>query len=338
MAHKTLIGGTAYEVKGGKTKVNGTAYGIAKGRTLVGGTGHEIPFSPYAPNFADNDWATIIAACQNNEVPDTWKVGDNKTMTINGTSYQIDIIGKNHDTYADGSGTAPLTFQMHDSYTSNYAMNSSNSNTGGWAYSSMRDTHLPAIFALMPSEVQAAIKAVKKLTSAGAKSSTINTTADMLFLLSEIEIFGSTSYSKNGEGSQYAYYSAGNSKVKKRNGTAGAWWERSPRGDIATHFCYVLHTGVAGNYNATTKYGVSFAFCFGKGAKMISFTYSGVLYYAEEGMTWAEWVNSGYNTDGATINGTDVCFYENYAVYYNSPYKKVVATDTITDGVGVSDT
>lgn len=44
MAHKVLIGGTAYGIKGGKTMVNGTAYPIKKGRTLVGGTGYDIAF------------------------------------------------------------------------------------------------------------------------------------------------------------------------------------------------------------------------------------------------------------------------------------------------------
>lgn len=43
-AHKTLINGTAYEVKGGKCLVNGTAYSIKKGRTLIGGTGYDIAF------------------------------------------------------------------------------------------------------------------------------------------------------------------------------------------------------------------------------------------------------------------------------------------------------
>ena len=81
----------------------------------------------------------------------------------------------------------------------------------------------------LPSALQNVIKAVNKLTSAGNQSATIQTTSDKLFLLSEVEIFGSTTYSKSGEGSQYAYYKAGNSKVKKVNGSASEWWERSPR-------------------------------------------------------------------------------------------------------------
>lgn len=42
--HKTLVNGTAYEIKGGKCLVNGTVYNILKGRTLIGGTGYDITF------------------------------------------------------------------------------------------------------------------------------------------------------------------------------------------------------------------------------------------------------------------------------------------------------
>lgn len=45
-AHKTLMGGTAYTVKGGKCLVNGTVYNILKGRTLIDGTGYDINFEP----------------------------------------------------------------------------------------------------------------------------------------------------------------------------------------------------------------------------------------------------------------------------------------------------
>ena len=219
------------------------------------------PPSKFDAIFANNSWEAIIAACQSRRVPDSWAVGDSKTMTINGTDYQIDIIGKNHDTYTAG-GTAPLTFQLHDCYGETKNMNSSNTNNGGWTSCAMRSTHLPAILALMPSEVQAGIKEVNKLTSAGSNSSTINTTADKLFLLSEIEIFGSTTYSKSGEGSQYAYYSAGNSKVKNFSGSADAWWERSPHGSNSASFCHVNKSGTAVNTVAFGKRGVAFAFCF----------------------------------------------------------------------------
>ena len=228
---------------------------------VSGTTSYSLMLSFLKDNFADNDWSAIIAACQSGSVPDSWVVGNSKTMTINDTDYQIDIIGKNHDTYAAG-GTAPLTFQLHDCYAATQAMNSSNTNSGGWTSCAMRSTHLPVILSLMPTEVQNGIREVNKLTSAGNKSSTINTTADKLFLLSEVEIFGSTSYSAAGEGTQYDYYKAGNSKVKKQNGSAAAWWERSPYASNSTIFCMVVNAGFEHNGYASAAYGVAFGFCF----------------------------------------------------------------------------
>ena len=213
------------------------------------------------PVFGNNSWATIIAACQAKKIPTTWKVGDSCNMTINGTSYQVDIIGKNHDTYTAG-GTAPLTFQLHDCYADTKAMNSSNTNSGGWTSCAMRQTHLPAILALMPTEVQNGIREVNKLTSAGGQSGKINTTADKLFLLSEVEIFGDFSYSKSGEGTQYDYYKAGNSKAKKQNGYTERWWERSPFARNSAFFCQVYSNGDADICSARDAFGVAFGFCF----------------------------------------------------------------------------
>ena len=221
--------------------------------------------SPSFPaTFADATWEQIIDACRQNAVPDTW-VADGtcyKDMEINGTNYRIDIIGKNHDDYADGSGKAPLTFQMHDCYTETKQINSSNTNSGGWQNSAMRTTHLPAILNMMPAEVKAAIRDVQKKSSAGNQSSSIQTTNDKLFLLSEIEIFGSTNYSFAGEGKQYAYYQAGNSKVKNLSGGANYWWERSPLFSNSTAFCSVDSSGNASADTASTSRGVAFGFCF----------------------------------------------------------------------------
>lgn len=213
------------------------------------------------PIFADNEWDDIITACQSGSVPETWVVGDNKMMEINGTNYQVDIIGKNHDTYASG-GKAPLTFQLHDCYGETMRMNRYETNDGGWTSCAMRQTHLPAILALMPTEVQNGIREVNKLTSAGNGSATINTTADKLFLLSEIEIIGVNSHSRSGEGTQYDYYKAGNSPVKNYNGNAYNWWERSPYANNSADFCFVSGVGGYGYIGARYSFGVAFGFCF----------------------------------------------------------------------------
>lgn len=49
MAHKTMIGGTVYDITGGKCLVGGTIYDVKKGIAKINGTGYDIEFSP--PKF-----------------------------------------------------------------------------------------------------------------------------------------------------------------------------------------------------------------------------------------------------------------------------------------------
>lgn len=222
----------------------------------------EVPVS-YKANFADNDWATVIDAVQKNKVPDTWVVGDQKAMTINGKSYAIDIIGKNHDEYSDGSGKAPLTFQMHDCYGTLYAMDTAGNTTNGWTNCTMRKTYLPAIMDLMPSDVKSGIKEVTKKTCKGYFETTLVTTSETLFLLSPVEVSGvvASNGGVSGEGSQYDYYKAGNG-TGNYLGKSQSWWLRSPKSNSATDFLRVNFGQAGDSGNCSGTLGVSFAFCF----------------------------------------------------------------------------
>jgi hypothetical protein len=210
------------------------------------------------PVFGNNDWSTIIAACQSGSVPDAWAVGDSKEMTISNKAYQIDIIGKNHDDYADGSGKAPLTFQMHTTYATQYKMNGAESNSCGWVNCLVRtSTAFPALKKVMPAEVVAAFKAVTKKTSAGSASSAIDTTEDTLFLLSEIEVQGTRTYSYAGEGTQYEYYKTAANRKKNR-----AWYLRSPRLNNTSCFDRTGWNGEADWSVASEVDGIAAAWCF----------------------------------------------------------------------------
>lgn len=214
----------------------------------------------YEENFADNTWEQIFEACEKRHIPYTWKIGNQKALTINNKDYLIDIIGFYCDNYADGSGKAPITFQLHNPYGTKYDMDASGSNKDGWTDCDMRKSTLPSILAKMPSEVQSNIKEVNKLTSEGNESSTIVTTADKLFLLSEIEVCGTAERSASGEGTQYPYYfDAAN---RKKTGGANYWWTRSPSITNATSFVWITNAGGVGSSSSTTTTGVAFAFCF----------------------------------------------------------------------------
>ena len=213
------------------------------------------------PNFASNTWELIMEVCQGGSVPDTWVAGDNKTMTIDGVNYRFDIVGKNHDTYTAG-GIAQLTFGLHDCYGTKYPMNRSKPNDTGWDDSKMRTETLPAILAKMPENIRNGIRPVNKLTATSGSSSTIKTASDKLFTFSEMEVYGSATKSHGGEGKQYDYYKAGNSKVKKVGGTASGWWLRSPNRNNSFNFCTVNTSGSVSVSNSDAKAGVCFGFCF----------------------------------------------------------------------------
>lgn len=245
----------------GEWSVTSSLNGNSRTQTVLIGT-QMADIRLFDSVFANNSWETIIAVCKAGNVPDSWAVGNSKNMTIGGAEYQIDIIGKNHDDYADGSGKAPLTFQLHNSYGTAYAMNSTSINAGGWKECAMRKTHLPTVLALMPTEVQSGIREVSKTTAAKSSDKWLETVPDKLFLLSEVETFGSTANSEAGEGSQYTYYETGGSTVKTLNGTATSWWLRSPMRTSDYTFCASSVGGDPTHLNATDERGAAFAFCF----------------------------------------------------------------------------
>ena len=198
-------------------------------------------------------------------------VGNKVTISLNGTDYAFDVIGFNHDTLttptaygaATATGKAGITFQMHDLFATRYPMNSSATNSGSWKSSAMRTSTMATMKGYMSAAWQTAIKPVNKVSVSGSGSTFLaETVSDNCFLLAEIEIFGSTKYSvPGGEGTQYAYYRAGSSKVKKRDGSASSWWERSPASGSSNFFCAASSNGTATYEFANTNYSVSFAFC-----------------------------------------------------------------------------
>lgn len=209
-------------------------------------------------------WDNIAAVSKFGQAPSYWKVGDKKNITVNGVTYAAQIIGFDHDTLttADGSRTkAGITFQLVDCLNTTYSMNGSNTNVNGWRGSTMRTSTMATLLNQLSSDLKSVLKFVNKVTSVGNNNSGLETTSDKLFLLSEIEVFGATQYSYAGEGKQYEYYTAGNSTIKKVNGSAYYWWERSPYSGNTTSFCSVRSYGSAAYDYASNSIGVSFGFC-----------------------------------------------------------------------------
>lgn len=63
-------------------------------------------FASYDPVFANNSWASIKNACQNNRIPSTWQVGDTKELLgKDGNTYHIRLSDKQSGRYTYSNST-----------------------------------------------------------------------------------------------------------------------------------------------------------------------------------------------------------------------------------------
>lgn len=235
----------------------GTNYTAPANKTI------NVTVQMLSPTLANNTWAQIAAASEAGVAASTWSVGDTKNITVGGETLTVEIVGFNHDDLASG-GKAGITFGLKNLMANTRQMNSPNTNAGGFTGSDMYDWLQSTLLNSLPSDLRAVLKSVNKKTSAGSQSSTINTNAMKIFLFSEIEIFGSVTYSKSGEGSQYSRFATASSRIKYLSngfGSASLWWERSPYGSGSASFCYVDSDGCANGYGAYFSRGVCFGFC-----------------------------------------------------------------------------
>lgn len=180
----------------------------------------------------------------------------------------------------------------YDGYSTNgtkyFNMNhSSNTNSGGWKGCDLRYDVLGStntndgdatattatnpvantLMAALPSDLRAVMQPMTIYTDntggGSDNASYVTKTTDYLPLLAEYEIFGTRTYANSAEKNyqaQYAYYSAGNSKVKYRHSATGStawWWERSPNYNNSNNFCNVNTNGNANNNNARNSNGVA---------------------------------------------------------------------------------
>lgn len=212
----------------------------------------------------DTSWDNIAIVSDFGMAQNYWQIGDKKNITVNGATYAAQIIGFDRDTLTtaeDSRTKAGITFQLVDCLNTTYPMNNSDSNSSGWSRSKMRTSTIATLLDQLSSDLKSVLKFVDKVTSVGNKQSALETTSDKLFLLSAIEIFGTTSGAYAGEGEQYEYYAAGNSKIKKVNDSAKSWWTRSPSSGGNANFCAVSSSGSSLSTSASNSCGVSFCFC-----------------------------------------------------------------------------
>lgn len=244
----------------------------------------------------DNSWEDIKGVADASEGQNYWAVGDAKQITINGKlsdgltlsnySTYVYIIGFDHNKDVEGTGIAFQGFKTaqtggidialcdsgyHNSKSSGqwFNMNNNYSTSGGWNGCDMRNNTLPVVKAALPTELTSVIKMTSIYTDNTGGSNTspsyVTTTKDELYLLAEYEIFGARTYANIAEQNyqqQYAYYVAGNSKVKHKHDSAATavnWWERSVQIEH-NNFCFVKASGRASYNGAGSSEGLAPAF------------------------------------------------------------------------------
>lgn len=226
-----------------------------------------------AVNFATDSWETISAACKDGSYKTVYHVGDTKDITLSTVeTITVAIMGFDHDDLSDGSGKAPITVAMENLLATNYRMNASNTNEGGWDECEMRTSTMATLLSQLPSELQSAIKQVNKKATAGSKSTAITTSADKLWLFAEVEVDGTTSTGYADEGEQYEYWKTvkdGKKSADRRKylsnggGSAYSWWLRSPYVSNSYAFRYIFSSGTVSYATAGSTCYVPFGFCIG---------------------------------------------------------------------------
>lgn len=220
-------------------------------------------FETNSLSLEKTSWEIISRVSESGLAEQFWQVGDEKDIIVDGERLTLVIMGFNHDDLTSG-GKAGITFGLKNLMATTRKMNSSSTNVGGFTGSDMYDWLQNTLLNSLPSDLRAVLKSVNKKTSAGNQSSTINTNSMKLFLFSEIEIFGSATHSKAGEGSRYSYFATAANRIKylaNGSGSANFWWERSPYILTDIGFCRVNSNGSASSFTASRPYGVCFGFC-----------------------------------------------------------------------------
>ena len=260
-----------------------------------GTTSYALTLSFVNSTLNDNEWSVIKTVSDAGEGANYWSIGDRKAVALSGTvgalsmsgTHYAFIIGFNHNSGVEGSGRIHFQFGKTalsggsdicfvDSKYGNtgsdaaFRMNTSNTNSGGWNNSYMRNTICPAFKNALPAALKSVLKTVTKYTDNTGNSSAasaVTATTDDIFLLAEYEVFGTIARGNTNESSkqqQYAYYSAGNSKIKNKHsatGEAARWWLRSPRSGNSTDFVRVNTGGTVDNAGAYFSRGFAPGFC-----------------------------------------------------------------------------
>lgn len=181
---------------------------------------------------------------------------DDVFMKVNwgdGTTYNVRIVGFNHDDITGGVGKGGITWQFVDLLNEKSVVNDSKTNVGGWRDSALRASmNSGSIWKQVPKTLAADILPVDKMsknrddgtkTNSELEKIAATATSDKLWIMSYPELVDNMHWSLTGlegEGEQYEYYSGkvpitDNYSISEylrkyqpsNSGAIASWWMRS---------------------------------------------------------------------------------------------------------------
>ena len=203
-----------------------------------------------------DSWSEILAAEQDGTYSTNYSIGNTKVMYLDGEPVRMQIVAFDEDDLADESGKAKITWIAKDQLSTARTMNATNTTSGGYAATAMRNYLVDTLKPLIPSTILGGIKSVTKHTKYH------NVTGDQL---TSEDVWIPSSYEmgfsgRETEGAKYTgFFIDATSLIKKRGGTAKIWWLRSAYN--TTSFYRVDSSGSFGSAGATSNYGVVLGFC-----------------------------------------------------------------------------
>lgn len=265
------------------------------------------------PPLDEASWNVISQQSLSGNAKNIWAVGDRKAIKLSGTASKLAldttlyvyILDFDHDQSTENGAKDGITFGTFKTAASggidvclisgygdnsDFHMNTTNTNSGGWKNSDMRYNILGStntqngdatsttatspkantLMSCLPADLRSVMRPMYIYTdNTGGGSNTasyVTGTLDYLPLLAEYEVHGTRAYANSAERNkqtQYAYYKNGNSKVKYQHSSTSStasWWVRSPCYSNSDCFCFVDTNGIAYYTNAYFSYGVAPAF------------------------------------------------------------------------------
>lgn len=210
-------------------------------------------------------WAQIAAASQDGTYSSKYHVGDLKSVEIDGTSYVFILTAMDTDMLAsDTSQTAPMTWTMAKQlYGTQHSMSGTNSDstTGGWAASGMRSWLRETVLPLLPSELRAAIKTVRKYSLEYVNSSSqTQTSDDNLWIPSVFEMYGGEGYEEGTDACYTDVYSSRDARTKYIGNSKTNYWLRTATDASRYALCDYLNNSHTSYYSHNSQ-GVCIGFC-----------------------------------------------------------------------------